>query len=96
MNAKEKNIKDLIDILESIDDKLNVIIVLQKANMPKPKIGVEESKILKLCDRQHTIDDMVRATGKAEGTVKATLSHLRDKALILTLRMKDKTVYERI
>lgn len=96
MTVREKESKDLINILRNIDSKLDILIILQKAQMPKPKIGEEEHKILKLCDRRHTIDEMVEKTGKAEGTIKATLSHLRDKALILTVKTKDKTVYERI
>jgi predicted transcriptional regulator len=82
--------------LKSIDSKLDVLVRLQKLNMPKQKIGAEEKKILKLCDRKHTIEDIVKEIGKTENNVKVVLTNLRKKVLIRSVKLKGKLVYERI
>jgi hypothetical protein len=86
----------LSKILKSIDEKLDILIVLQKRVSPQPKIGAEEAKILKLCDRKHTIDDIVNATGKTENNVKVILSNLRGKGLIRSVEVKGMIVYDEI
>ena len=83
-------------LLKSIETKLNVLVNLLRASLPKPKITPEERKILKLCDKKHTIDDMVKATGKTRNNVKVTLTHLRHKGLISSIKLEGKVVYERI
>lgn len=88
--------KELMRLLKSIERKLDVLIKLLKVSMPKPKITSEERKILKLCDKKHTIDDIVKETGKTRNNVKVTLTHLRNKGVIKTIKIKDKTVYQRI
>lgn len=72
------------------------MLSLQKASTPVPKIGEEEEKILKLCDKKHTIADMIQETQKKEGTINATLNHLKAKGMIQTVKVDDKIVYERI
>lgn len=96
MRYNETNFGDLMEVLKSIEGKLDVLIILYKTNLPRAKVGEEEEKILKLCNRKHTVEDMAKKTGKTENNVKVILSRLRDKALISTLRMKGETVYERI
>lgn len=86
----------LMKSLKSIEAKLDIIIVLQKAVTPEPKIGKEENKILRLCDRKHTIDDIAKETGKKYNTVNAVLGILRKKGCIRSVRLKDRVVYERI
>jgi hypothetical protein len=92
----KKQFEELLKSLKSIEDKLEIIIKLQKTILPKPSLGKEEKKILKLCDRKHTIDDIVRETGKTENNAKVILSHLRDKGLIRSVEIKSKLVYEKI
>ena len=92
----KKQFSELMKSLKSIEAKLDILITLQKAVTPKPKVGKEEKKILKFCDRKHTIDDIVKETGKKHSNVRATLSNLRKKALIRSVKTKDKFVYERI
>lgn len=55
-----------------------------------------EYEILKLCDKEHTISDMMKETGKTETDVNYLLAKLKGKALIRSVRMGDKHVYERI
>lgn len=88
--------KELMKTLKSMEDKLDILIILHKAVAPKPKVGEEEKKILKLCDRKHTIDDIAKVTGKKHSNVRATLSNLRKKAVIKSVEIKDRLVYEKI
>ncbi len=94
--TSENQIEELNRTLKSIDKKLDILIILQKRACPKPEIGKEESKVLQLCDRKHSIDDIVNTTGKTENNVNLILSHLRDKGLIRSVEIKGITVYERI
>jgi len=86
----------LMKSLKSLESKLDVLITLQKTIAPKPRVGKEENKILKMCDRKHTVDDIVKETGKKEGNVMVVLSNLRKKGLITSVKLKGKTIYERI
>jgi hypothetical protein len=88
--------KEFSKTLKDIDDKLSILIILQKRVAPKPPIGVEETKVLKLCDKKHTIDNIVKETGKTENNVKVTLSNLRGKGLIRSLEINGIVVYEEI
>lgn len=82
--------------LKSIESKLDILVKLQKASMPKSKITPAEDQILKLCDKKHDIQDMMKQTGKTETNVNYLLSQLRKKVLIRSVKVKDKLVYERI
>jgi len=95
MMSKEQ-FKKLMKSLKSMESKLDILIRLQKASMPKPKITPAEKEILKLCDKKHTINDMMKETGKTETNVNRLLSVLRKKALIKSVSLKDKLVYEKI
>lgn len=92
----KKQFEELLKSLKSIEDKMEILINLQKTILPKPSLGEEEKKVLKLCDRKHTIDDIVRETGKSENNVNVTLSRLRDKGLMRSVEIKNRLVYERI
>jgi len=96
IKISKKQFDRLLKSLESIESKLETLIILQKAVMPKPKLGAEQKKILELCDKKHTIEDIVKETGKTKGNVKSVLSKLRKKGLIRSVKLKDKVVYERI
>lgn len=91
-----KQIEGLLKSIENIESNLDLLVSLQMATMKKPDVGKEEKKILKLCDKKHTMADIVKATNKKEGTIGATLNHLKAKALIRTVIVDGKTVYERI
>jgi hypothetical protein len=92
----KKQFEELAKSVKNIESILNLLVNLQLSMLPKPKIGEEESKILKLCDKKHTIADMMAATNKKEGTINATLNHLKAKTMIQTVISDGKTVYERI
>ena len=92
----EKQFNKMIKSLKSIDCKLDILIKLQRANMPKPTVGKEEKKILKLCDRKHAIEDIMKETGKKRHNFEVVLANLRKKGLIRSVRKEGKTVYEMI
>jgi len=86
----------LMKSLKSIESKLDVLVRLQRASMPKPKITPAERAILKLCDKKHTIDDMMKEAGKTRTNVESLLSQLRIKGQITSVKVKGKHVYKRI
>jgi len=60
---EKRQFEELILLLKKIETKLDLLVKLTQANMPKPKVTNEENKILKLCNQKHTIADMMRKTG---------------------------------
>jgi len=90
-----KQFKELIDLVKSIDDKLDTLVNFQRNLMPKPKLGEEEKKMLKLCDRKNTIVEMATKTGKTSNNVNFLLTQLRRKGVIRSVKIKNRTVYER-
>jgi len=92
----KQQFKEMMKSLKNIENKLDVLVRLQRAVMPKPKLSPTQKTILKLCDKKHTIEDMMKETGKTATHVGKLLSVLRKKALIKSVKSKDKLVYERI
>jgi transcription initiation factor IIE alpha subunit len=92
----KKQFDELMKSLKGIENRLEILIGFQKAIMPKPSIGKEEKRVLKLCDKKHTAEEIAKETGKTENNVNVILSRLRDKGLIKSIEKKDKTVYEKI
>jgi len=95
MVTKEQ-FKKLMKSLKSIESKLDVLVRLQRASMPRPKVTAEEKKVLKLCDRKHVVSEIAKKTGKTETNVGYLLTQLRKKGAIRSVKLKDKLVYERI
>jgi hypothetical protein len=91
-----KQFREMITLLGSIDEKLDTLVNFQRTVMPKPKLGKEEKKILRLCDRKNTIADMATKTGKTENNMKVKLTQLRRKGLIRSVKIKNRLVYEKI
>ena len=95
MMSKEQ-ISKLLKLLKSIETKLNILVRLQKASMPRPKITKAEREILKLCDKKHTIEDMMKETKKTKTNVNTLLSMLRTKGYIKSTKSQNRLVYKRI
>jgi transcription initiation factor IIE alpha subunit len=92
----KKQFDDLLKSVKGIEDKLEILINLQKTILPKPILGEEERKVLKFCDKKHTAEEIAKETGKTENNANVILSRLRDKGLIKSTGTKGRTVYERI
>lgn len=93
---KEVEIKQLLGILKNIDQKLAILISLQKASSKPPKLGDEEKTILKLCNGKNTIKEIMEITAKEKNNVESTLSHLRKKGIIKSATLNKKIVYVKI
>lgn len=61
-----------------------------------PIIGGEQEKILKLCDKKHTIQDMAVETGKKEATIRSAIRDLKKKGLVKQVRIDGRAFFERI
>jgi len=90
---KDTQFKLLMNILKEINQKLSVLITLQKSSAKPPKLGTEENIVLKLCNGKNSVNDIMTATKKTRNNVKKTLSNLRKKGLIRTTTINKKTVY---
>jgi DNA-binding CsgD family transcriptional regulator len=91
-----KQFREMTTLLKSIDEKLDTLVNFQRTLMPKPKLTKEEKKILKLCDRKNTISEIATKTGKTSNNVNFLLTQLRRKGIIRSVKIKDRTVYEKI
>lgn len=91
-----KQFKEMMNLLGSIEEKLDTLVNFQRTLLPKPRLGKEEKKILKLCDRKNTIAAMVTKTGKTSNNVNVTLNSLRRKGLIRSVKIKNNLVYEKV
>jgi hypothetical protein len=87
---------EIMGVLKGMSKQIDVLIRITKSSAPAPNIPPEEEKVLRLCDKKHTIKDIVHKTGKTETTVKSMLSHLRSKGLIQSTKSKDKLVYKKV
>lgn len=92
----KRQFDELMRFLKSIEEKLGTLLSIQKAIMPKPSIGKEERKVLKLCDKKHTAEEIAKETGKTDNNVNVILSRLRSKGLAKSVDVKGRTVYEKI
>jgi DNA-binding MarR family transcriptional regulator len=92
----EKQFKELMNSLKNIETKLDILVSLQKASMPKPKIPPEEESILNLCDGKHTIEDMVKETGKKSSYVRKILTELRKKGAIVSKRSEGEVIHKKV
>jgi hypothetical protein len=86
----------LLKSLNNIESKLDILVSFQRLRAPKVTTGEEQEKILALCDKKHTITDMMQSTNKTNTNVKGIIFDLKKKGLIKSIRIGKKTVYERI
>ena len=92
---EKKQFEQLMLSLKKIEMKMDLLVKLIRSNMPSPKVTTKENKILKLCNQKHTIDDMVKKTGKTKNNVRVILTYLRNKGLIMSTKIKGELVYKR-
>jgi DNA-binding MarR family transcriptional regulator len=82
--------------LKRLENKLDILITLQKSSVKRPEVSGEEKNILKLCNGKHTIQDIANKTNKTINNVKVTLAHLKKKGLIISTKIKNKLVYVKL
>lgn len=91
-----KDTNAMVESLKRIEKKLDLLASFAKLAVHKPKVGKEEAKVLILCDRKHSAKEIAEKIGKTENNVNVILTHLKDKNLIESLEIDDKTAYQRI
>lgn len=92
----DSQFKNLINAIKRLENKLDILISLQKLSIKRPEVSGEEKTILKLCNGKHTIQDMVNKTNKTTNNVRVTLAHLKKKGLLKSTKIKNRLVYVRI
>lgn len=87
----------MLDRLGEMVERLDILIELSipPMNLEGLKLGEVEKSILELCDLKNTADDMASKLGKTTTHIHKTLSGLRDKNLIKSLKIGEKTFYIR-
>lgn len=88
--------KNLINTIKRLENKLDILISLQKSSIKRPEVSGEEKNILKLCNGKNTIQDIINKTDKTINNVKVTLTHLKKKGLIKSAKIKNRLVYVKI
>ena len=92
----EKQFSQLIKSLKNIEDKLTILVNVQKASVKQPELTNEEKIILKMCNGKNTVLDMVKSTNKTRNSIDITLSRLRKKGIIKSTSINKKTAYVRL
>ena len=92
----ESQFQKCVSILKGIDDKLSILISLQKSLITPPSLGNEEKTVLKLCNGKNSVEDMMKIANKKRNNIEVTLSHLKKKGIIKSTKINDKHVYVKI
>lgn len=88
--------QELMSVLNSIEQKLSILIALQKLSIKRPEVSGEEKIILNLCNMKNSVEDIIKTTNKTRTNVEVTLSHLKKKGLIKSTKINNKVVYGKI
>lgn len=99
--SKEEHSKFELETLTKIDQIIERLDILIELMIPTPKIEDSEPgetglEVLKLCDTKHTIEDMMKKLKKNHNTIKMALRRLREKGVIRSIKIRNKTYYIRI
>lgn len=94
MNTEQFN--EIKDILVSINNNIELLTLYSKMGITKPEVTTEESKVLKLCKENNTIEEIVKKTGKKKSNVAFLLSQLRTKGLIISIKKANRLVYKQL
>ena len=87
-----------MEINKNLLEKLDTIISLM---IPRFDVSHYDLKglpleVLKLCDYDNTVQDMIKKLKKGRGQIDNSLSKLRAKGLIKSINKNDTTVYVRL
>jgi len=90
--------KKTLEKLDEIVERLNILVDLSvpPLNIEGLKLGEVERQILELCDLKNTREDMASKLGKNLKHIDKTLTGLRNKGLIRSLKIAGKTCYIRL
>src|SRR2546428_13174044 len=95
-SMNDPQFKQFISAIRRLENKLDILISLQKSSTKRPEVHGEEQAILKLCNGKYTIQDMADKSKKTTKNVRVTLAHIKKKGLIKSTRINEKLVYVKI
>jgi len=98
MTSEEITLKDVVERLDGLIERLDILVTLSvpPLNIEGLKLGEVEKQVLELCDLKNTREDMASKLRKNLKHIDKTLSGLRDKGLIRSLKTSGKTYYVRL
>ena len=84
-----------------LEDVLSHLTVLVRLLVPAPtpdefNLKGEQREVYILCDSMHTIDEIVKIIGKPANQVRMTLTRLRRKELVQSVKLGGRVVYFRV
>ncbi len=87
----------LVQRLDAILERLDMLLVCAVPPLAdaKGELGKVESAILGLCDLQHTCEEIAARIGKGKNHVEVTLTKLRRKGLVRSVKSNGRVVYLR-
>ena len=87
----------LVEALQQISQRLDVLIQLSipRRGLQPAKIGPTEMAVLELCDMTNTIADMTKKLRKQNSHITKTLTILRQKRLIASVKLGSETYFVR-
>lgn len=80
----------------AITERLDVLIQLALPTLDPVEKETDESRILSLCDYQHTREQIAKKTGKSLNRVDVVLNGLRKAGKIRSVTKDGQTVYIRL
>lgn len=92
----DSQFKVFMNGIKRLENKLDILISLQKSSVKRPEVSGEEKTVLKLCNGKYTIKEISDETDKTTNNVKVTLAHLKKKGLIKSTKINDKIVYVKV
>lgn len=95
MPKKPVQRESTLDDLRSRLDTL-IVLLMKPADQYSDSVAGLQIDILRLCDYEHTTEDICRKVGKTAGHVQKELSLLRAKGFVKTVSRDDRQVHIRL
>jgi len=93
---EDKQFKSLMKVLSDIDNKLALLVNLEKSKSKAPKLGNKEKIILKLCNGKNTVADIQKSTSKTKKSIQLVIARLKKKGVIKSTTSNKKTTYVKL
>ena len=87
-----------LERLEQIAERLELLVALSIPPPDAEKFGLSgvEKQAFELCDMRHTADDMAKKLNKRKGHVEVTLTRLRKKGVVQSIKIGKKAYHVRV
>ena len=93
----EEQLEKIQKTLEKMDQKLAILISLQKQGDTPPELSSNEKEfVTKFCNGNYSIDDILKTTNGKRNSIEVKLKRLRKKGIIVSKKKGKKTVYVKI